>query len=345
MIEQGSRIFDELVVAVGVNPQKKTSYPLDLRIEMLKESLAGIINVTVVSFNGQFLVDFAKSTGAGFILRGIRGETDFEYERGMRYINDRLAPDLSTVFLIPPKELVETSSSIVKSLIGPAGWPDVVKQFVPRIVFKQILISEMRAHFYKLFSSITQISIDSLWDEVLHKYSEDSRHYHGLNHIAECLSELYTIDLPAREQTTIAIAIWFHDIIYNPKSKTNEEDSADYFRAQAKLFGLSSDLVETVSDYILATKRHEVEKPCSDRSLQLFLDIDLSILGADECRFMDYDKAIKAEYGWVPKLIYGPKRKKVLKGFLDRPFIFQTPEFRERYEEQARKNLKRIVDD
>jgi len=144
---------------------------------------------------------------------------------------------------------------------------------------------------------------------------------------------------------TIAMAIWFHDIIYNAKSKTNEEDSAAYFRAQAKKLGLSSDLVETVAGYILATKRHEAENIDSDRSLQIFLDIDLSILGADERRFMDYDKAIKAEYSWVPNMIYGPKRKKILRGFLDRPFIFQTPEFRERYEDKARKNLKRIVDD
>lgn len=138
MIQQGADMFDELVVAIGVNPDKKYTFSLDERLRLLRESVPGIARVTVDQFENQFLVNYARRIGARFVLRGIRDTRDFEFERGMRHINQDLQPEIATVFLMPPRAISEVSSSLVKGLIGPEGWADMVKGYVPPAVFEAI---------------------------------------------------------------------------------------------------------------------------------------------------------------------------------------------------------------
>lgn len=138
MIEQGAAIFDKLIVSVGINPDKKTMFSVDERLEMLKQTTKTISNVETESFPFQYLVNYAQSKNAQSILRGIRTVSDYEFERGMRYINADFNPRITTVFLIPPRELVEVSSSMVKGLIGPNGWESVVKRYIPLPVFEAL---------------------------------------------------------------------------------------------------------------------------------------------------------------------------------------------------------------
>jgi pantetheine-phosphate adenylyltransferase len=139
MIEEGVKIFDHLVVAIGGNPDKKYTFSLDERFRMLKESIGDRANITVDSFDNQFLVNYAASVGAQYVLRGIRSEADYEYERGMRLINGDLLERVTTVFLMPPREIAEVSSSLVKGLIGPKGWQEIVKRYIPPPVYAGIL--------------------------------------------------------------------------------------------------------------------------------------------------------------------------------------------------------------
>ena len=138
MIRTGSTLFDKLVIAVGTNPDKKCYFSLSDRIVMLQESILEYRNVTVDKYPNQFLIKYANSIGAQFILRGIRSTTDFEYEKSLTYINRQLNPEIVTVFLLPPKEMVEISSSIVRGLIGPEGWEEVVGKYVPPCVLERI---------------------------------------------------------------------------------------------------------------------------------------------------------------------------------------------------------------
>ena len=139
MIREGAQLFEELVVAVGVNPDKRTTFDLETRLRLLRSISEGFPNVVVDSFENQFLIRYAAGTGARYILRGMRNGQDFSYERTMRHVNGDLEPDLTTIFLIPPRELAETSSSFVKGLVGPAGWQDVVSRFVPAPVYAALL--------------------------------------------------------------------------------------------------------------------------------------------------------------------------------------------------------------
>lgn len=139
VIEQGARLFDQLVVAIGVNPDKSYTFSMDVRLDLLRETTADFDNVTVMSYEHQFLVNYARSVEAEYIVRGIRTQADYEYERGMRYINSDLNPNITTIFLMPPREIAEISSSFVKGLVGPQGWRDVVKRYVPEAVYDKFL--------------------------------------------------------------------------------------------------------------------------------------------------------------------------------------------------------------
>jgi pantetheine-phosphate adenylyltransferase len=139
MIEEGARLFDELVVAIGINPDKQYAFTLEERVEMLRNSTKHYRNVKVDTFSNQFLISYAQSCGASYILRGIRSQTDYEYERVMRNINGDLDQHITTIFLTPPRGIAEVSSSMVKGLIGPEGWEKIVKEYVPKAVFDKLV--------------------------------------------------------------------------------------------------------------------------------------------------------------------------------------------------------------
>lgn len=343
MIREGAKLFGELVVAIGVHPEKKCNFALEERLHMLKLSLTGITNATASSFSAHFLADYARQISAGYILRGIRGESDYEYERGMRYVNEDLNPELTTIFLIPPRAIVEVSSSMVKGLIGPAGWESVVVKYVPAPVYRKILDHELSPAFRALWRDTTGQEGGEVYAEIAERYSEPHRHYHTLAHISACVYELEQLALTGDLRARIALAIWFHDVIYNSLAQDNELRSAQLFQQKAIAAGMSPALIQEVSTMIEATKTHEAPSGPNARATRLFLDIDLAILGASPARFRTYDKAIRKEYAEIPAAIYGRERKNVLRSFLDRPNLFSTPEFHQKYEQQGRENLLTLV--
>ncbi len=138
MIEQGSALFDTLIVAIGTNPEKQCYFSLRDRISLLKESTKKFVNVKVAEFSGQFLIRYTESIGAKFLLRGIRDTNDYEYEKSLRHINSDISPGITTVFLMPPREIAEVSSSIVKGLVGSEGWEVVLGKYVPECVLQTL---------------------------------------------------------------------------------------------------------------------------------------------------------------------------------------------------------------
>ncbi|MGJ8657271.1 MAG: pantetheine-phosphate adenylyltransferase [Akkermansiaceae bacterium] len=138
MIEQGLKLFDHLYVAIGSNPAKDYTFSVPERLKMLRESIPSCERLTIAQFDNRYLVDYAHEVDAHYILRGIRSPNDYEYERVMRHINADMAPEITTSFLMPPRDIAEVSSSMIKSLIGPDGWEDIVRRYVPQFVFEQL---------------------------------------------------------------------------------------------------------------------------------------------------------------------------------------------------------------
>jgi len=132
IIERAASLFDNVTVAVVVNPAKEPLFTLDERVEMLQEVCAHLPNVAVDSFEG-LLVEYARQRGATVIVKGLRAVSDFEYELQMALMNRRLNPNVETVFMMTAAEHSYLSSSVVKEIARLGGSveglvPNSVKQ-------------------------------------------------------------------------------------------------------------------------------------------------------------------------------------------------------------------------
>lgn len=139
LIAESAKLFDELIIAIGVNPEKQTTYSLDDRLKMLTLLTQSFTNVKVLTYTNQYLVEFANQLDVGYIVRGIRSVADYEYEKNMRNINSDIYPNITTLFLFPPREYNEVSSTLVKGLVGFENWEEVIRKYVPEAV-REIMI-------------------------------------------------------------------------------------------------------------------------------------------------------------------------------------------------------------
>ena len=136
VIEQGSMLFDELIVGVGVNPKKTYTFTQAEREAIIKKVVAPFGNVKVKALGKKLAAKFARDNGCSYLLQGIRDENDYIAQRAARYGNEDIVEGIQTILVIPPRELVETSSSFVKGLVGFDDWEQVVSRHVPEDVFK-----------------------------------------------------------------------------------------------------------------------------------------------------------------------------------------------------------------
>jgi predicted metal-dependent HD superfamily phosphohydrolase len=171
-------------------------------------------------------------------------------------------------------------------------------------------------------------------------YSEKQRHYHTLEHVADCLRHLDTCVARINEPNEVELALWFHDAIYNPLSGKNERKSADWAASFLSTNAANVELAARVHRLIMVTE-HNAPTHTNDESI--LVDIDLSILGADSAIYNVFEQAVRKEYRIVPIFLYRKKRPAVLKGFLERPFIYQNEPFKSEREQQARVNLANAI--
>ena len=135
IIARSAEIMDELVVGVLMNQAKTPLFSVEERVKMLKIVMKDLPNVRVESFHG-LSVDFARNQGAGFIVRGLRAITDFDYELQMAQTNRIMAPGVDTIFLTTNLEYAYLSSTTVKEVASYGG--DITK-FVPECVAKAVI--------------------------------------------------------------------------------------------------------------------------------------------------------------------------------------------------------------
>jgi predicted metal-dependent HD superfamily phosphohydrolase len=171
-------------------------------------------------------------------------------------------------------------------------------------------------------------------------YRSADRFYHTLQHLGECLDLFDEARELAERPGEVAIALWFHDAVYDTRRSDNEAKSADWAAQVVQSVGGTADAIERIRGLILATRHAETPAP---GDAALLVDIDLAILGAPEARFEEYEAQIHQEYDWVPALVFRPTRARILQGFLDRERIYSTAPFAARFEARARMNLLRAL--
>jgi predicted metal-dependent HD superfamily phosphohydrolase len=211
--------------------------------------------------------------------------------------------------------------------------------------------SFLQLHWTRATEGLKATEADKVawFERIWNAYSEEGRHYHTTVHLHEMLTyfELsWQTNFPPEssrseeEEQAILLATFFHDIIYNVRSGTNEEDSAVLFQNFADEMGMDSELSclrSKVVDYILATKKHVVSGD-NPLALSLFLDMDMAVLGKEKRAYLQYAALIRKEYSYVQHEVYCEKRADTLESFLQHP-IFGTRVMFKSFEEKARENL------
>lgn len=185
----------------------------------------------------------------------------------------------------------------------------------------------------------TKPSLDT-YQQLVRAYTEPHRYYHTAAHIDACLDHFDGVKASAQAPATLEMALWFHDAVYQTQSNQNEQDSADWamhFLQQARV---KADPCHQVHHLIMATAAHT---PHDDPDTALMVDIDLAILGQDTQTFTNFETQIRQEYAWVPIAKYCRRRSQILETFAQRPHLYQTAYFQERYGAIARSNLQTAI--
>lgn len=179
------------------------------------------------------------------------------------------------------------------------------------------------------------------WRTITERYLEAQRHYHTLRHVQELLQQMELVEADLEQPQAVLLMIFFHDVIYDPTAKDNEDKSAELFdEFVVKCKGaIPQSTAQLVRDGILFTKHHMNCPTWAHKDIKQFLDMDIAILGANKERYVEYMRQIRQEYRHVPHDVYGKARAAVLQQFLVVPRLFKTDYFHTKYEAVARSNL------
>ena len=179
----------------------------------------------------------------------------------------------------------------------------------------------------------------AMWSDLIAAYGADGRFYHNLSHIQHALDIADQLQDVATDFTAVQLAIWFHDVVYDPRQGDNEAQSAAYVVRVLHPLGVPMATLTTASDLILATQSHETA--VADPNYFVILDADLAILGAPSDQYDRYAHAIRQEYSFVPEAAYQQGRAAVLRRFLERSPFYFTAWMQERFETAVVRNLTR----
>lgn len=134
IVNRALPLFDRIIIAIGVNTQKKFLYSLEQRMHWLQETFGSEKKIEIASYEG-LTINFCKEKNADYILRGIRSAADFEYEKTIAHLNNAMYETIETILILSKPELSSISSTIVREIIKGNG--DVSK-FVPKVVIQSI---------------------------------------------------------------------------------------------------------------------------------------------------------------------------------------------------------------
>jgi pantetheine-phosphate adenylyltransferase len=136
VMERASRLFDRLIVGVGINIEKSALFEAAERKELIRQATAHLQNIEIRTFSG-LAVEFVKACGARIMVRGVRPITDIQAELTMMMANRRLEPEVETLFMIADGELAHVSSALIKQ-IAPLAGDEELSRFLPRNVVKAV---------------------------------------------------------------------------------------------------------------------------------------------------------------------------------------------------------------
>lgn len=181
-------------------------------------------------------------------------------------------------------------------------------------------------------------AVDSI-DTLMRMYSQPHRHYHNLQHVLECLTQFEDAQTVCEDPVAVEMALWYHDLVYDPGEATNERLSANKAKFDCMRMQTEQEFAENVCSIILATTH--AGDPIGDEAMAA--DIDLTILASPWERFSEYEKQIREEYSIYDDKLFNTSRMLFLDNMLRRPRIFVTDHFHDKCEGAARANIGRSL--
>lgn len=207
---------------------------------------------------------------------------------------------------------------------------------------KTVSIKEMNPkRWNSLIKSLQLPESSECFERLYQAYCEKHRHYHTIQHIDAMLEHFDQVRTMAEFPSEVEIAIWFHDAIYKPLSKSNEADSAQWAQDFLRSSGYDEQGIQRIYKMIMATAHNGKLKNSDDK---LIVDIDLTILGTSPEIYNQFEINVRKEYRIVPSFLYRRKRKELLISFLNQPSIYHLEYFKDKYESSARRNLQLAIE-
>ena len=175
--------------------------------------------------------------------------------------------------------------------------------------------------------------------KVIAAYSEPHRTYHTTKHLQQVIQLLREA---AIDDPTVYWASFYHDYVYRPGASDNEALSATLAANQLAHMNVDKNIIERVSSLIIATKNHSISS--NDKSGSAFLDADMAILGVSSDEYAEYKNAVRTEFSKTPAFLFNIGRKNFLKNVAAQKRIFITDWFFDKFEERARINIQREIE-
>lgn len=347
IVRRASRLFEEVVVAIGFNEAKTNTYmfsPRD-REDMVRISCAEFDNVKVISYSG-LLMQVAEEEGADVLLRGVRSEKDREYEGTLFEVHRMWNPDIETLFMFPDPSVSKLSSTFVKQVAAYEGSEPRLAMMVPPPVLSRLvrpacdpetMMRQGMSDAISYFPSADPDHVRKWIDKLCEEYGKAPRVYHDQRHIAGFLRRIYEHwragDWSTPEAFPAAIfAALFHDYVYVIGSKHNESYSFDVFEEQfweeidvsgtwldpVKMFTLVWTMIEA-TDHLRFNSGHR------DPDVNLFVDIDLAGFSEDFHDVHRDSQRVREEFQSIPDDQFWSGRVYFMEALRSRPLYFSDP--------------------
>lgn len=364
--------FPKFYIAIGINPEKKhPMFSVEERMAMIERELDRDVRpylregqeIIVTSYEG-LTVDFMRTVGSSFCVRGVRGTADIELEGNLAAANRGLYADAlrgagatftQAYFVTADPALRHVSSSFARAVCLDEGRDIALLDYVSADVAAKMIAKRERKKImsktYRIPTPEELESLESTWkkfvpdsdeadrvyEDLITKYSEPHRAYHNVGHLIELFECFLEYEDKLENPQAVALALFFHDVIYDVPLSDNEDQSAEYARNALAKLNIAPPIISRVTNLIEMTKTHQVMGEDLDASFML--DMDMAVLGITPEQYARYYQAIELEYcTHFMRDEYTRERIQYLTSIQQGSF-FLTDDFKKRYSGQARKNI------
>ncbi|BCE01195.1 dephospho-CoA kinase [Marinicellulosiphila megalodicopiae] len=367
--------YPKLYVAIGINPNKKPMFTVDQRLAMIEREMDRDVRpflganqeVIVTAYEG-LTVDFMESVGSSFCVRGLRGIKDLEEEGDLAAVNRGLFADSLTepgvqsfsqaYFATTNPDLRHVSSSFARGICLNTNKDLSLLRYVSsdvaaKMIAKRDQINRAK-NSYRTPTKQEVNQLELIWNalpigdsllanqiflDLMNHYSESHRTYHNIGHLVELFEYFEQYKYKLNDPTSVAMALFFHDVIYDVSSSSNEKNSTIYARKALKKLNVDVKIIDRVEALINMTASHDVTD--NDEDSKLFLDMDMAILGVSNTQYIKYCKAVECEYLSHYSIEQFKKgRKDFLSVFKEKDRVFLTDEFENTLGENVFVNIK-----